>query len=247
MAGILSGFGNAASQAMQMPYQQFTGPRVAELSGLQRQSMGGFGSLLGDPNWSTAASTYGSLAKDGGGADWSAAKAAVTSDVTDAYNRATNGTRSSYNTPGNFGSARSNLAQDRNDTKLARGLSQGLGSIDAQANEAAQNRRLQAASGIGGLGTTYGNLLGSAAQIGNMQRGFDQQVIDANYGDWTRANDYPWEQLSRGADIFARLQGAAPRSTTTSGPGADPVAQGLGYYALANSIGGSGSSGRSGK
>lgn len=236
IAGILSGFGNAANSAMNMPYQQFNGPRVANLSGLQNQVMGNYGGMLNDSSWDQARNTYSDMQNGSMNPFLQQVRDTATADTTRAYNQATAGTRSSYNSPGNFGSARQNLAQDRNDTNLARGLSQGLAGINAQGFENVQNRRLQGAQGQQGLASTYSGVLGNAAQAGNMGRGFEQQVIDANYGDWNRANDYPWSQLERGAGIFGQLQGGAPRTTTTTGPGADRVSQGLGLWMLGNSM-----------
>jgi hypothetical protein len=237
-AGILSGFGNAAAQAMQQPYQQFNGPRVAELSGLQNQSAQGYQNLLANPAWGQAQNTYSNMQNGSMNPFMDQIGGRVTKQVTDAYNQATNGTRTAFNDVGNFGGSGQNIAQDRNDKNLSTGLADGLGSLYGGEWNNMQGRMLQGAQGSQGLAGAYGNALGSAMQAGNTQRGFDQQVIDANYGDWQTANNYPWEQLNRGAGIFSQLQGGAPRTTTTTGPGADRTSQGLGIAMLANQMGG---------
>lgn len=240
-SAILQNLGNAASQAIQMPYQQYMGPRVANLSPLQQQSMGGYSGLLSDPSWNQAQSTYSNMQTGGMNPYLKDVEGVAIKDATDAYNNATMATLRRSNTPGNLNSARADMAQNMNDQALARGLTQGIAGIRANAFESSQNRALQGAQGAGNLAQLYSGILGNAAHAGDMQRGFDQQVIDTNYGDWQRANDYPWTQLQRGADLFGTLAGGAPRTTTTTGPGRDPVATGLGIWALGNQMGGSGS------
>jgi hypothetical protein len=240
MAGILQQFGGAAQQAMAQPYQQFNGPRVANLSPLQQQSMAGYGNLLSDNSWDQAQGTYSDLQSGSMNPYNQQVRDTTAADVTRAYDQATMSTLRRSNSPGNLGSARADMAQGQNDQNLARGLAQGMGSINANAFDNMQNRRLQAAQGSGNLANLYSGILGNAANAGNMQRGFDQQVIDANYGDWQTANNYSWDQLGRGANIFGQLQGAAPRTTTTTGPGSDPVSQGLGLWMLGSNMGRSG-------
>jgi hypothetical protein len=141
-----------------------------------------------------------------------------------------------------LGSARHQLAENNNQQNLSRGLTDSLGALRSNAFESSQNRRLQAA-GLGGqLAGTYSGILGNAMQAGDIPRRFDQSVIDANYGDWREANDYPYTQLQRVSGALGPLFGAAPRTTTSRGPGSDPIAQGLGTWQLANMLGGSGKS-----
>lgn len=221
---------------MNLPYQQYQGPRVANLSPLQNNVMGAYSGMINDPSWNQAQQTYSNAQNPSMNPYLQQVRDTAVADTTKAYNQATQGTRSSYNTPGNFGSAGQGLAQDHNDQNLARGLAQGLGGINAQEFDTQQNRMIQGAQGQQGLASAYSGILNNGAQAGNMQRGFDQQVIDAMYGDFQNANNYPWQQLQNGAGIFGQLQGGMPRTTTTTGPGADPVAQGLGMWALGNSM-----------
>jgi hypothetical protein len=95
----------------------------------------------------------------------------------------------------------------------------------------------------GQLAGQYSGILGNAMQAGDVPRRFDQQVIDANRDDWREANDYPYSQLQRVSGALGPLFGAAPRTTTMTGPGSDPIAQGLGTWQLANMLGGGGKSG----
>lgn len=236
LEGILGGFGNAVNSAISQPYQQYQGPRVANLSPLQNQSLGNYQGLINDPAWNQSANTYSDLQSGSMNPYLQQVRDTTVADATNAYQHATAGTRSAFNTPGNFGSARQGISQDTNDTNLARGLAQGLGGINAQAYDNTQNRRLQAAGGQGALANTYSGILNNGIQAGGTQRNFEQSVIDAMRGDWQDANNYPWQQIERGAGVFGQLQGGAPRTTTTTGPGSDPVAQGLGMWALGNNL-----------
>jgi hypothetical protein len=239
LEGILSGFGNAVNSAINLPYQQYQGPRVANLSPLQNQAIGNYSGLISDPSWQQAQNTYSDAQNGSMNPYMQQVGQTVIADTTNAFNHATAGTRSAYNTPGNFGSARQGIAQDTNETNLARGLSQGLGGVYSNAYDNMQNRRIQGANGSQQLAGTYGNALNNSIQAGNTSRNFDQNVIDALYGDWQSANNYPWQQIERGANVFGQLQGGAPRQTTTTGPGSDRVSQGLGLWALGNNLGGS--------
>ena len=235
-ASILSGFGNAANQAMNLPYQQFNGPRVANLSPLQRQAGQGYSGLLGSGLWGSAGGAVNDLMSGSMNPYMQQVGQRVTKDVTDAYNRATAGNRVNFNDAGNLGGGQHNLAQNRTDQNLATGLTEGLGSLYGGEWTNMQNRRAQGAGLAGNLGNTYAGILGNSMQAGDVQRGFDQRVIDANYGDWQRANDYPWTQLERGSGVLGSLMGGAPRQTTTTGPGPDRVSQGLGIWALGSNL-----------
>lgn len=238
IAGIYSGFGNAAAQATQMPYQQYMGPMVADMSGLQQRAMGGFGQLLnGTPSMMGAENMLAqTLAGNGSNPYTSQVENRVVGGVTDAFNRATAGTRSHYNSPGNFNSARHNMALDTNETNLSRGLGDALGALHSSAYESERNRQMQAATMAPQLFGAYGSMLGNAMQAGNVERNFYQQVMDAQRGQWEQANNYPWTQLERGAGVLGRLQGGFPSVETQQGPGADPVSQGLALWLAGSSL-----------
>lgn len=79
----------------------------------------------------------------------------------------------------------------------------------------------------------------SLENIGQTQRGINQQNLNTAYGDFTEQRDYPWQQISRGVGIVGGQQ--LPTSTTTQGQtqGGGPstaaqvggaIATGLGLY-----------------
>lgn len=244
MQGILSGLATTGAQVAQQPYNPYQGPMVANLSPLQQQASQGYGDLLNNPAWGQAQNTYSQAQNKDMNPFMDQIGGRVTSQVTDAYNRATAGNRATFNSSGNFGSARNNIAQDGTDKNLATGLADGLGSLYGSEWTNTQNRALQGAQGAQGLASGYGQALGSAMQAGNTQRGYEQQVIDANRGSFNDANNYQMNQLKDFAGLFGQLQGGAPRTTTTTGPGSDPFMQALGAYTIAS--GGSSGSGKGG-
>ena len=238
-APYLHRYGSMIEGVAGLPDQQFQGPRVAELSGTQRSALGNYDGLMGDAGWGMAADTLADLGSGSMNPFTEQVENRVAQGVTDRFNQATRGTTSAFNSAGGLGSARHQLAETRNQENLARGLGDSLGALRSNAFESSQNRRLQA-TGMGGqLAGVYSGILGNAMQAGDVPRLFDQRVIDANYGDWREANDYPYTQLQRVSGALGPLFGAAPTTTTRTGPGNDPIAQGLGMWQLANNVGGS--------
>lgn len=243
-ASILQGFGGQAMGAMQLPYQNYQGPRVANLSPLQTSALSGYRGLLsGTPSMRGAEGMLTETLNGNGGNPFTEQVVnRATQGAKDQFNSSVGGIRRSFNSAGGWGSDRQNLALDREEQNLSRGLADATGSLYANAYESERGRQMQAASLAPTLANTYSGILGGALNAGDVQRRQDQTYIDANYGDWMRANDYPWTQLERGAGILGTAMGGAPRTTTTTGPGSDRVAQGVGLMQLANYFG-SGSGG----
>jgi hypothetical protein len=226
-----------------LPYQQFQGPRVAELSGAQRGAIGNYEGMMNDPRWGQAAGTLQELSSGSMNPYTDQVENNVTRGVTDRFNQATRGTTSAFNSAGGLGSARHQLAENNNQENLSRGLTDSLGALRSNAFENNQNRRLQATGMSGQLAGQYSGILDGGMRAGDIGRLQDQRVIDANYGDWREANDYPYQQLQRVSGALGPLFGAAPRTTTSTGPGSDPIAQALGGWQLASSLGGSSKNG----
>jgi len=88
----------------------------------------------------------------------------------------------------------------------------------------------------------------SLENIGQTQRGIDQQNLNTAYGDFTEQRDYPWQQISRGVGIVGGQQLPTSTSGQTQTQGGGPstasqvggaIATGLGLYgALRRASGG---------
>jgi hypothetical protein len=160
----------------------------------------------------------------------------VTQDATRAYNNATSGINSQFNAPGVWGGSRQQIQQDLADTDLARGLSQGLGNLQYQNYNTAQDRAMQATGQAGNMYSTLMSGLGSGLQAGAVDQGQNQNLLNSLYNEWQTAYQYPWTQLNNFGNLAGSFMGAAPRTQTTTGPGGDPTAQGIGTLILANSL-----------
>lgn len=213
------------------------GPRVADLSPLQNQAQGGYADLLNSPGWGQAGQTLSDLSSGSMNPYTDQVVNRVQRPVIDAYNQATAGNTARFNSAGNWGSARQELAQGRAERNLAQGLGDATGQLYSNAYENSQQRRLGAVGAAGGLASNYSGLLGSATQAGDIPRQQQQSVIDALYGDFNRVAGWPEHQLGLLSQGVGALSGVAPRDTTTVGPGADRVSQGVGMLALSNAIG----------
>lgn len=138
---------------------------------------------------------------------------------------------------GTYGGARQLLSQ----TEQERNLQTKLGNIQAtgmqNAFEAAQKAQLAAAQGYGQLGQTYGQLgqtygaLGTAQQasdidrlktigaFGDLERGINQQQLDAKYQDLMSQINFPLT----GAETMSNLARGVPLTqTATSGAQTTP-------------------------
>jgi hypothetical protein len=154
---------------------------------------------------------------------------------------------------GTYGGARQLLSQ----TEQERNLQTKLGNIQAtglqNAFDAAQKAQIAQAAGYGQLGQTYGNLgqtygsLGTAQQAsdidriktqgayGDLQRGIQQQQLDAQYQDLMTRLNYPltsietMSNLTRGVPL---RQTAEMGSTTTPPPSFASQLAGMGLTGL---------------
>jgi hypothetical protein len=154
---------------------------------------------------------------------------------------------------GTYGGARQLLAQ----TEQERNLQTKLGNIQAtgmqNAFDAAQKAQLAQAAGYGQLGQTYGQLgqtygaLGTAQQAsdidrlktqgayGDLQRGVQQQQLDAQYQDLMAKLNYPltsietMSNLARGVPL---TQTASSGSQTTPPPSFASQLAGMGLTGL---------------
>lgn len=138
---------------------------------------------------------------------------------------------------GTYGGARQLLSQ----TEQERNLQTKLGNIQAtglqNAFEAAQKAQLAAAQGYGQLGQTYGQLgqtygaLGTAQQAsdidrlktmgayGDLQRGIQQQQLDAQYQDLMSKLNYPLTSIETMSNL---ARGVPLTQTATSGAQTTP-------------------------
>jgi hypothetical protein len=231
----LDQYANLVTNAVDRPPPQYMGPRVANLTPLQNQAIGGYSDILGQlPGMASPAigMLNNTIAGNGGNPFTSQVVGAMQKPVIDAYNAATAGTTGRFNTPGNFGSDRMQMAQGRNDYNLSRGLADATGQLYSNAYEAERGRQMQAPGILGGLLGTGSQFLNNATTAGDLPRQVQQRSMDALYGDFQNVANWPTTQLQTAANAIGPLFGALPRTTTTTGPQGDPVQQGLGLLAL---------------
>lgn len=232
-------FGSLIQNAANRPYQNYMGPRVADLSPTQTSALGGYQNVLGNLGTTLAPGVgmlNSTLSGNGGNPFTSQVVDAMQRPVIDAYNRAIAGTRSNFNDAGGIGSARQGIAQDMNDRNLATGLSDVTSQLYNNAYEQERNRQMQAAGEIPGLLSGIGGFLGGALNAGGVQQQQLQNVYNTNYGDFQNAYNYPWTQIQNISSALGPLFGGATRTQTTTGPGANPIQNGLGLAILGNML-----------
>lgn len=237
----ISQYAGLVQNAVDRPPPQYMGPRVAPLSPVQNQAIGGYSDILSQLPGMAAPSIgmlQSTIAGQGGNPFTSQVVDAMQRPVIQAYNEATSGTTGRFNTPGNFGSERMQMAQDRNQYNLSKGLSDATGQLYANAYEAERARQMQAPGVLGGLLGTGSSFLNNAATIGDLPRQVQQQAMTTLYNDFLNTYNWPATQLQTAAGAIGPLFGALPRTTTTTGSPPDPVQQGIGLLYLANLFGG---------
>lgn len=241
------GIASAAAQAAQQPYQPYTQQRVADLSPLQQQALGGF-SQLGQaalPYMGQAANTLGGFIGGDSNPFQQQVADRVTRGVTDQYNNAVSQTSGRFNSPGNFGSARQAMADELNQRALATGLGDSLGGVYSSGYENAANRSLQSVGQLGSLFNTGTGALSTALNAGAVPQQNQQQLLNSLYSDFTEQRQYPWTQLQNAAGLVAPIFGGSMGSTQTTQQSYSPVSQGLGVLSLANQAGNKGGNGGS--
>lgn len=148
------------------------------------------------------------------------------------YQGATNNTDSMMARAGAFGGSAWQQAQEGNQRQLAQGLTDLNSSMYGQNYANERGNQMQAL----GMAPTYGNQAYTDAQqlqgAGQQQYAYDQQKLDDQQAYWNEQAQSPYKQLDvLGNTIRGAVGGGG--TTSTTGPGANPWAQGLGGAAAA--------------
>ncbi len=246
IAPYISQFGQMASNYAQTPYQQYPGVQVAPTSPLQNQALSGYSGLMGQaaPGLGAASSYLTNLLSSNPASDPNTANmiAAANRSATNSYADATQGITGRFNTTGNAGGVRQNMAQDRANTDLATGLAQGDAGIQDQALQAGLNRQANAVSGVGGLLGSATSALGSALNAGGVPQQYGQNLANAQQQNFQNYVNYQPQQIGNIASWLSGLTGATPHTSVTTNPAPDPLSQGLGIALLGSRMGSSGTS-----
>lgn len=250
LAPYAQSFLGAGAQAAQLPYQRYTGQRVANQSPLTRGANRGIaGNMFGSAI--TDAADNNLLQTLNGNFDNPFSDQVLAPSMrqaSDAFLNATGGTSNIFNGAGAFGGSAHLNAQRNNADMLAQNLTDMTGRLNYQNYDSERNRQMSAASQAYQGQNSAMDWLNSALRAGAMDQGYEQQLLDSQYGDFQEANNYPWQQLGRFSDILGRAQGGAGTTTTTQGPAPDRGSQALGGGLLAlSALTGGGNSGGRGK
>lgn len=226
-------------------YQPYTGPTTAPLNNNITQGMLAgqniaANNLSGSPNVLAGQSYLGDLIKNQGMTDNLNTVAGQFGDIYSqnigqqnpylqgVLNQQMDKVNSAMSGAGRYGSGQHSA-----------GIAQAIAPTLAQDYMQRQQLGMQA---TGALGELYGQGLtraGQAAQLapaldeaqyagadrligyGNIQRSYDQAVMDANLKLWNAQQAYPWEQLARAQAIFGQAGGLGGTQITST-PGATP-------------------------
>lgn len=238
LSGAAQGFLQQAGGVSQLPYENYNGPRVANLSPMTRDAMGGYYGMMGGTPYTGAAGDMLTETLRGGGMNpyMDGVADRITADATRAYNDATGSVTARFNRPGNFAGSAHQDAQQRTNESFARGLGDALAPVYQGGYENERGRQMQAAGLSSGLYDSQLRGLQGGAQLGDMDRMNQQALFDSQYGDWREFRDWPEHQLGVFGNALGAVTGAAPRNSTTTGPGPDRLSQGFGTLMLGNML-----------
>lgn len=228
--------GNAAGAAS-LPYEQYQGQRVAGPSSLQLGAMQGIGNTMyGTPQTYQAGQALSNVFQNQGNPNIQGVRDRLSRDVTSQYNDATANTTARFSRGGTFGSSAHQQAQTRADESLARGLGDALAQADYGQYESGQNRMMSAVPLAYAGQQSQLNAYGQGLSAGGIARGYEQDLLNSQYGDWQASQDYPFRQTEFFGNALGRLGGQMGGQTTQMTPGPDRASQGLGGAALLGSL-----------
>ena len=245
-----------AERLASTPFTPYTGTRVADLTGLQRQALSGYGGLdMGTPAFAQAADVYSTIAGEGISPERiQSFMSPYTQEVIDASMRdigrqrdiALNQLGTAASQAGAFGGSRQGIAEAETQRAFAEtaadtaarlreaGYTQAAGM--AQADLAQRMAAAQGGIGAAGAGLQQ-QVAGLGAQMaaGEAERVLGQQALDALYEQYMLQQQYPLTQFG----VLTGAAGAVPSGYgTTTKTERDPMGT------LGGVLGGIGSAGQ---
>lgn len=230
-----------ANQLAGSAFDPYTGKRVADMSDLERQTLGRYSALTLPSEFQEVSDIYRGMATrtpQERQADIDAYTQQYTSNVIDPTMAALNRQRAQQKIgeeadiigANAFGSGRRDVYEGARQGEFEAAMGQTLGGLQAQGYQQAVNRanledqmRMSAAQALGGqagsaLQAQLG-LLGSQMQAGALPRSLEQQDLDAAYQEYLREYEDPFRKFSvlQGAQSVMP-QGYGTTTTTTRDP-----------------------------
>lgn len=221
LQGPIQDYLGAAGNLANQPYQQYQGTRVAPMTGLQEQALGGIGSTMyGSRGMDNAQNYVANLLGGPSGVNPGLEGAIQTGrrSVTDAYNNATSGITARYNEPGQWGGSAQRMEQGNADANLARGLGDVESQLRYQDYNNQANRQMSAIPLASQLAQNQMGLFQNGLQAGNFEQGYGQSLVDAQYNDWNNATNQGRNSLDWYGNALGRVMGGAGQTQTTQQP-----------------------------
>lgn len=220
LQGPIQDYLGAAGKQANKPYEQYQGMRVAPFTQLQNQAFQGIGQTMGGTPAMGQANSFlsGLIGNTGSNPYLDNTIRQGQEGLTKAYTDATHGTTNLFNKGGAWGGSAHLQAQSENEKNLARGL----GDLESNVRygDYSQNlaRQMQAIPLAAQNAQAQQGLYSGGLQAGNLQQGYGQALVDSQYGDWQRANQYGWDQLDKYGGAMGRVMGGAGQTQTTQQP-----------------------------
>ena len=208
-----------ADKIADMEFEQFTGDRVAGLTQLQRDAIGGYGALSLPSELAEASGVYRGIANR-----TPQERTAMLGNIQDQMAPMLNrqfaqqgvGTQAQAIKANAFGDRRDVYEGERQAALDARAYDLASRQLEAEDQSAMRSASALAASGLQGLQSTR-DILGTQMSAGETERALEQAGLDAIYNDYLAEMQFPLTQfgvLSGGSQAFP----AGIGTTTTRDP-----------------------------
>lgn len=233
LQGPIQDYLGAANTQASKPFQNYDGMRVAPFTQLQNQAFQGIGnSMYGTPAMRQSDNFLSGLIGNTGTNPYlDSVIQRGQRGVTDAYNSANADITRRFNEPGQWAGSAHTQAIKNSQEALAQGLGDLESGVRYQDYTNNLNRQMQAIPLASQNAQAQQGLYSGGLQAGNLQQQYGQALVDSQYGDWQRANNYGWDQLDRYGGAMGRVMGGSGQTQTTQQPN-NPWSSALGLGML---------------
>lgn len=235
------GYLNQATDVASQPYQAYNQQRVADLSPTTQTGVQGVANLAGGipSQWAADNMLGQTLSGEGFNPYLGAMSDRIINDSSRAYQANTGAITQRFNGAGNFGGSAHMAAQDHANQDYTHAMGDSLATLYGTGYQAERANQMQAAGAANNLYGSLGQGYKDAISAGGIDSAHQQSLLDSLYGDFQSFKNYPQDQLGIMSGVVSSLLGGGGigKNTTSTGPGADPLSQGMGYLMLANLMG----------
>lgn len=218
-APYLQSLWSGATQVANRPYQPYMAPRVAGLSDLQTNALGGIqGAMMGNPTTWAGMNQLGNIIQNQGNPYESQVAQTIADDAGKAFDSKVGQLNEIFSNPNSFGNARHALGASQLTEDFGRGLGQSLGNLRYGQYNTGLDRSMQAAGQAQNMTSSQMGLMQQGLLAGSLPQSVQQRLYDTGYQDYQNWWNYPQQQ----AQFLGGIMGMGNPGSVTSQQTPDP-------------------------